>query len=265
MSFIRTTSCQTIVSKIARTFKPSDSTWIVDCIEDIGWAIQAIGYHAGFVDKETEPPYLQVKHHRARIPCDVDSINAVEWLVFSSQGKNLMDEYGNNIEPIPLDRCEKPLGIQMVLSSDISLSSIGEKTPRTTRMNTNILENTYSINDNYVITGFEKGYIKLYYSGFNIDKDGYPVVLDDFHYKTALEYYCLTQMIHRGFKPSSGIDYRETEQKFEVYRYRAENACKAMGLAEARRFEAAFNRYARGANFGDNFFAGLEQQEYIVG
>lgn len=265
MSFFRTTSCQTIVSKIARTFKPPDSSWIVDCIEDIGWAIQAIGYHTSFVKKSTDPPYIKVKNHRGLIPCDVDRILLVESLTKVGYTYNGLNPDGTNATP-PDDEdesCAKYEGIQLTLSSDISLSSIGETSPRTTKMNTTNLNNTYDIVGGYVITGFESGLIKLHYVGFNIDKEGYPLVIDDYEYKSALEYYCIGQMIHRGFRPLSGITYGDAEGKFERHRYRAENICKMMGIDEARRFGASLTRYAQGANFGANFYAGLEQQEYI--
>lgn len=262
MGFFKTVSCQTIVAKIARTFKPSDSTWIVDCIEDIGWAIQAIGYHASFTKKTTELPYLTVKNHRATIPCDVERILGVEALTFVSTSENLLNPDGTNRQVTPED-CPIYKGIPMTLSSDIGHSSIGETSPRTTQMQVEMLLNTYSINGDYVVTGFEEGLIKLLYIGFNIDKEGYPKVIDEFHYKEALTYYCLTAMMHRGFKPSSNIDWREADAKFQTHAYAASNAAKMMGLDEARRFDASINRYAKSANFSGNSFAGLEQQEFI--
>jgi hypothetical protein len=263
MSHLKTLSSQHIISKIARTFKPSDSHWINDALEDIGWAIQAIGYHAGFVDKETEPPYITVLHHRGKIPCDVERILAVESLVAVSGSSKVLNPDGTTPfpQPDPTDSCTYK-GVKMTLSSDISLGTISETTPKTSRMNTELLTNTYSLNDNYVITGFEKGLIKLIYKGFPLDKEGMPMIIDDFDYKSCLEFYCVSQMLLRGWKHPV-MDYDRAFASFNFYLPKAENAVKMLSLDRAQRFEASWNRYVRSVDFSGNYFAGLEQTEYI--
>jgi len=260
-------SSQHIVSKIARTFKPTDSTWILDCIEDMGWAIQAIGYHAGFDDKATEPPYLTVSNFRAKIPCDVERLKHVECLKINKANNNILNPDGTTPTPEEVDEDCPPTykGIKMTLSNDSGMASISQSSPRTTEMDVSGLDNVYQVTEGleYVITNFEKGLIKLYYKGFITDSKGMPCVIDDYNYKTCLEFYCLAQMILRGFKHPE-IDFDKAMFYFERHRDKAENAVKVMGLDQAERFEASWNRYTRSINFGGNFFAGLEQQEYIA-
>jgi len=261
---LKTISYQAIISKIARTYKPPDSSWITNAIEDIGWGIQAIGYHAGFEKKATEPPYILVNHHRGKIPCEVERIIHVEQLRIYRTDENILNPDGTTPAPSTSEDCSPNYkGVKMILSSDTTLASFSETSPKTTQMDTTMLENTFSINGDYVVTGFERGLIKLYYIAFVTDKDGMPCVIDDYDYKTALEWYCLEQMMHRGFKPSSGIQYREVHQLFEIHRLRAENAVKVMSLDGAERFGASFNRFVSNPEFSRNFYAGMEQQEYI--
>jgi hypothetical protein len=261
---LKTISSQHVVSKISRTFKPPDSTWIEDCIEDIGWAIQAIGYHAGFIKKSTPPPYITVANHRGKIPCDVERVMFVESLKVDSSAQNTLNPDGTTPYPQTDDEVCPPVykGVKMLLSSDRSMPAIDEETPRTTNMNTSALYNSYWINGDYIVTGFESGLIKIHGIHFNIDKKGAPNIVDDFDYKSCCEFYCIAQMIFRGFKHPE-LSYRDAFAMFEMYRLRAENACKVMGLDSAERFDKSINRYIRSVDFGANFYAGLEQQEYI--
>jgi len=263
---LKTISSQFIVSKISRTFRPPESDWIEDCIEDIGWAIQAIGYHAGFEIKSTEYPYITVNHHRALIPCDVERVIHVECLQIDDSTDHVLNPDGTTPPPQPPDPGCPPKykGIKMQLSSDRSLASVGEHSPRTTEMNTTFNQgNSYWINGNYIVTGFEKGLIKIHGVHFIIDKvDGAPCIIDDFAYKECCVWWCVSQMILRGYKHPE-VSYKDALFQFEKYQYQAENACKIMGLDKAERFDKSWNRFIHSIDFGANFHAGLEQQEYI--
>lgn len=271
MPHLRTVSSQFIVSKIARTFKPPDSSWIQDCIEDIGWAIQAIGYHAGFEHYSTPAPYITVTNHRGKIPCEVDRLKFVERMLPDKPQSNVMNPDGTTPPPPdpPSDHdtgaeCVTYKGIKLTKSDDASLEGIWCESPRTTNVKMDQLEDTYTVSGDgsFVVTQFEQGLIKLHYIGFIVDKKGQPCVVDDFHYKTCLEFYCVAQMMLRGFKHPE-IGFKECMQMFERERDRAENACKMMGLDDTEKFEASWLRYVRSANFANGFYAGLEQQEYI--
>lgn len=257
-------SSQSIISKISRTYRPTDSSWINEAIENIGWAIQAIGYHANFIIKSTEPPYISVNNHRGKIPCDVERVIHVESLQIERSSLNILNPDGTTPFPQPdqfQDDCNYK-GIKMSLASDTSLPSEDENTPRTTAMNTSPLENSYWINGDYIVTGFEKGLIKIHGVHFNIDKKGMPNVVDEFNYKTCCEYYCLAQIIAGGFKHPE-LNYATCFALFEKFRDKAENACKMLSLDRADRLEKSWNRYARSIDFGANFYAGLNNQEYI--
>ena len=200
---LKTISSQHIVSKISRTFRPPESDWIEDCIEDIGWAIQAIGYHAGFEMRSTEYPYITVAHHRAKIPCDVERVMFVEWLREDVTHSHELNPDGTTPPPTPPEENCPPryIGAKMQMSSDRSLAVVGESSPRTTAMNTTYNQgNSYYINGDYIITGFEAGLIKIHGVHFIIDKDGSPCVIDDFDYKECCVFYCISRMIFRGFK-----------------------------------------------------------------
>lgn len=234
-------------------------------MEDIGWAVQAIGYHAGFEIRSTAPPYITVTNHRGKIPCDIERVMFVESLRIDDSASKVLNPDGTTPFPQPDESEQCPpvyKGIKMQLSSDRSLAAISEGTPRTTYMNTDNQSNSYWINGDYVVTGFQQGLIKLTGPHFVLDSEGMPCIIDDFDYKTACEWYCIMQMMLRGFKHPE-VNYQFAESRFEIHRLRAENAVKVMSLDKAERFDKSWNRYARSMDFGANFYAGLEQQEYI--
>ena len=215
--------------------------------------------------RSTEYPYITVAHHRAKIPCDVERVMFVEWLREDVTHSHELNPDGTTPPPTPPEENCPPryIGSKMQLSSDRSLAVVGESSPRTTAMNTTYNQgNSYYINGDYIITGFEAGLIKIHGVHFVIDKDGAPCVIDDFDYKECCVFYCISQMIFKGFKHPE-LSYKDAFSMFEMYRLRAENACKVMGLDKAERFDKSWLRYVRSIDFGANFYAGLEQQEYI--
>ena len=137
MSYInKLVSCRSIIAKIKRDFKPSNSSWVNEAIEDIGWAIQGIGYHAGLEDKATEFPYITVKNNRALIPCEVERILFVEWMVPDNASGNVLNPDGTT--PFPQENSTQNAcnfkGIKLTLGSDGTNSSQSERTPRTTHI-----------------------------------------------------------------------------------------------------------------------------------
>lgn len=261
----RVISCKAILAKIGLVFKPSDSSWQKSAIESIGWAIQGIGYHAGFEHKQTEPPYLTVKNNRVRIPCDVERIIHVEQLLPDHSQRNILNPDGTTPFPQPSEEepdCNtKYKGIRMVLATDSSGYGLSSDSPRTTA--TTPGRNYYSIDGEYVKTEFESGLIKLHYIGFSLDKNGYPMIIDDFDYKTAIEWYLIQEMILGGFKHPE-VSWREANSMWDTYRLRAENAVKGISLDGAERFRAGWNRISNNEAFGRDFYMGLETPEYYI-
>lgn len=254
-------SCNTILSAIDRTFKPTSSSWMNEAIEDIGWAIQAIGYHMGFVKKQTEPPYLIVANNRAKIPCDVERIIAVEQLLPRQDSHNhVLNPDGTTPSPQPFNNLPPYEGIRLRLGSDISGYGIAEDNPRTTKAKPS--SSYYNINTDFIIVPFSDGLLKLHYIGFAVDKKGLPMVIDDADYKLALQWYCVQNMILKGHKHPE-VSFRDAFQMWEMYRLRAENAGKVQSLDSAERFRATWNRYNSGINLTQSFDMHFESPEQI--
>lgn len=249
-------SVKTIIASIARTFRPTGSSWIIDAIEDTGWAIQAIGYHGGFEKKQTPPPYLTVKNHRALIPCDVERIIAVEQLLPDNSNQNTLNPDGTNAD-VEYDESCNYRGVRMLLGSDLTGYGLSQDNLRTTNVSPSAPY--YNLNVDYVITSFSEGLIKLHYIGFALDKDGYPKILDDADYKLAIEWWIVSRMILKGYKHPE-VDFKTAFQMYEMYRLRAENAIKVLRLDSAERFQNTWSRIGSYGHFSNDFFMNMEQR-----
>lgn len=262
MSYInKTVSVKAIIAKVKRTFRPTGGGWINDAVEDIGWAIQAIGYHAGFEKKQTAPPYLKVANFRTKLPCDVERIIAVEQLL--PDGRNIDRLNPDGTTPYPLNEYDSSCnykGVKMLLGSDQTGYGLSSDTERTTEISPGAPY--YNLNIDYIITSFEQGLIKLHYIGFALDKEGLPRVLDDADYKMALEWYVFYNMILRGYKHPE-VTWKEAFQMWESYKLKAENACKIPSIDGAERFRNSWTRFSVGSEWSKDFFMNLEQPTFI--
>lgn len=252
-------SSKEIIAKIARTFRPSGSSWIAEAIEDMGWAIPAIGYHGGFENKQTEPPYLLVRHHRVKIPCDVERIIAVEQLLPDGSNTNRLNPDGTT-PTVEYDSSCTYKGTRMRLGSDLTGYGLAQDNTRTTDVKPNA--DYYNLNSDYVITSFEQGLIKLHYIGYATDKDNFPKIIDDPDYKMAIEWYLFSQMILKGYKHPE-IGFKQAFELWEMYRLRAENAIKVPSLDSAERFRNTWSRFTGGNEYSGDFFMNFEQPQYI--
>lgn len=252
-------SSKKIIAKIARTFKPTGSSWINDAIEDMGWAIPAIGYHAGFEKKQTEPPYLKVQHNRVKIPCDVERVIAVEQLLPDYSQMNVLNPDGTTPAINYDDTCTYK-GVRLPLGSDLTGYGIAQDNERTTSITPGA--DYYNINSDYIVTSFTDGLIKLHYIGYAIDKDNFPKIVDDPDYSMALEWYLFAQMLLKGYNHPK-IDFKQAFEFWEMYRLRAENAMKVQTLDSAERFRNTWNRFATGNQYAGDFFMNSEQPQYI--
>lgn len=264
MAYIsKMTSIKEVITKIDRTFKPQGTSWIKEAIEDVGWCIQAIGYHMGFEKKSTPQPYLTVANHRVKIPCDVERIIAVEQLLpFMDASKNILNPDGTTPLSTETDLCDiKFQSFRMRLGSDLTgYGLVDSDSPRTTMISPNAPY--YNVNPDYIVTSFSDGIIKLHYIGFSLDKSGYPKIVDDADYKMCIEWYLFSQMLLKGYK-NPQVDFKQSFELYEMYRLRAENAGKVMSLDGADRFRAGWSRYIQNSEVAKDFFMNNEQTVYI--
>jgi hypothetical protein len=255
-------SSHSILSRIYRTIKPGNSDWIAGALEDMGHAIQAIGYHTSLIQKttpDTEP--VKVVGHRAKLPCDCERVKLIEVYTDIIPSMNIMDAEGKNITPTTTqDRCRKTIRLRK--GTDETLQSYGNDD--STRNPGTLIQaraNYYNLQGDYIVTGFECGELKIHYSAFPTDNEGLPLIIDDFNYKEAIFYFLLSQMILSGTKINE-MTFDKANALFTMHRDVAANNVKMPSVDDMESLVNVMTRYSQQRSFYINFGINREQPEY---
>ncbi len=260
MSYItKKVSSRAILAKVYRTIRPKDSDWLASAIEDIGWAIQGIGYHIGFEQKATpdNTPFCVVDH-RIKVPCDCERVLFVEQYTSAFTPMNAMDAEGYNIESTDNSNCRKTS--RLPKGTDIRLKSLDRTTGSTTIVTP--INNYYDVQGDFIITGFPTCELKVHYMAFPTDEEGLPMVIDDFDYKTSVFWYVIAQMILSGYKIPD-LNFLQANALFEKHMAIASNNCKMPSIDGMEAFKNMWLRYSGQEKFHRNFGINFENAEYI--
>ena len=174
----KTCSVNKVIAQIYRDFKPAYSGWVKDAVEWIGDAIDIMKACGSYGEQSKT---IDVIDYRAKTPCELDML-----LGISYKGMRLSRNGG--------------LVHKNLKNSNINILP-------------NCINNSYTLNPNYINTSFEKGCITVYYLGIETDCDGYPTVIDDAIYREALSWYVLMKLIGRGFKHQT-FTYKDAEERW---------------------------------------------------
>ena len=99
------------------------------------------------------------------------------------------------------------------------------------------IQETYSLNPNYIVTSFEEGEIFISYLALPLDEDGYPLVPDNQYFREALFWYCFKKMLMKGYQPKmQGMNYEFAEHQWKFYCTAARNKANYPDLGEYQRF-----------------------------
>ena len=218
MSIYKTCSIEKVIAQIYRDFKPANSGWIDDAIEWIADAISIMKVCQSFVQQGKE---IQIIDYRGKLPCDIEVLYGFEY-----KGKRL----------------QKSGGINHKSASCSCLQNL-----------TCNVEESYSLNPNYVITTFKEGCITCYFDGLEVDCNGFPMIIDDAIYREAIMWYVMSKMLLRGFKHQV-IDYPTALKQWEIYYPRAQNRFRLADIDSYEVFKKSWLGLARSTNMTNEFF-----------
>lgn len=214
----KTTSIDRIFAQIFRDFKPANSGWIQDAVEWVGEAIDIMKCHTGYV---TTNKTIEVIDSRVKLPCALENLLGIEY-----QNKRLQRSGGINTS-------------KSCSCLDNLVCTFDE---------------SYTLNPNYIQTnGFSTGCITVYYEAIELDCNGFPTIIDDAVYRTALEWYLMMKMIGRGFKHQT-FNYQDCEQRWEKFYPRAQNRCRMPDIDGYEMFKKSWVGVAKNTNMTNQFF-----------
>lgn len=168
------TSVYEVIASTYRDFGVEDIV-ISDAIEWVGEVIELLNPPYDLIE---DVEVVLVEHGRAKIPCDLHSINGIKCLI--DDNASLIDE------------CEFPIDhfVPMVYSTDIYHNYKDNHNDK----NCNIPQATYKLENGYILPNFENGFLAVSYKAIPVDEDGFPLIPDNIKFKNAIKYHIMWKL-----------------------------------------------------------------------
>jgi hypothetical protein len=106
----------------------------------------------------------------------------------------------------------------------------------------NLLEETsYAVNNNYIFTGYESGYLEISYKAFALDAEGYPLVPDDTKITRAITSYIGRNIDRRNWRAGrvSGEVFKESDKEYMWAIASASSKANIPSIAEMESWQRA--------------------------
>lgn len=267
----KTISSKAVIGEVISRFGITDANIELDALEWVGYAIALIGTHANFINIVEE---VEVDFYKIQYPCNFYQLNFI-----AHKGQKL--KYGAGASYIQGgEQSDDPLVMDLIKSVFVKreLATIIEETDACTPeaedlMNKEELLNTrianlasfvessascsrelwYSNNPsgNCYDTNIECGSVIISYKAYPLDKEGYPLILDEVKYRLALEWYIFRCICERGYRHPV-IDYSMADQKFNIALQQARNEHLKMTYEEVEDFTYNWTNMLRERDRGNN-------------
>lgn len=204
-------SVYTAISKAYRDMGLVEQLDLSDAIEWAGEAIEFIGTPYAWHDKRD---IIRITNGKAKLPCDLHLVNTIRCYVTDTDYEDCFDDvtfhwhqmrYGND------------------LFHNVNKHGYCKDVP-----DCYTCAYTYIMNDDYVFTNFETGYIELSYKAIPIDENGYPLIPDDVKYMNAVTYHIMMKLAFIKWMSGTIQEniYRKIEQDRDWYIGAAQNRGK---------------------------------------
>jgi len=257
-------SAKHVISKIFRDLRINDESWVLDAMEWIGEALEYIGTVS---TTERKAATVTISSHKAALPADLLNIIQVEY-----NGSALM--HGTDTAGYDLPNAERSTTMTPNGTTNETFSSAWPTDVNNTSNNSSglTLRSTanspyggdyYLINNGNIQTNFEKGTLKIHYSAYPTDDDGYPMVPDNIYVKQALEWYVLRQMLMGGYNHPL-FDWGVADQKWGQYCVSAQNDLAFPSIDKTEAFKNMWCRLIPNINAHRDFFMGNQTTEQIL-
>ena len=258
-------SSKSIIARVYRDYKPTIPGWESDAIEWIGDAMEGIGQSAGLIKKSTGnegcADALTIENYRAKLPCDLVNLQAVEY-----NGRKL--PLGSDLTGYGLPTASRTTDIYSTNGSTVVTDLSAGNSASTGRVIDSAIgaEQTvsdyYIINPDYIQTSFESGHIKLHYEAYPIDDEGYPMLPDHRYHKEAAEWLIVRNLIRKGYN-NPVIDFDKAHRFWCEYKLLAQNKAAFPSIDGMDRFKNMWVRLIPQVVLPSDFFAGGETSESI--
>lgn len=231
----RTVSSQDIIREVLRDSKYKIELPWQDSLEWIVESLELIGAPMALTDKQA---CITIEDYRGILPCD---LSVIEQAAGSFNGCTpfAMTYSTNSFHPVKfcdttvinplliaqanIVQSEDPIGEDISGNPVYTFQNGNMSLPETITdtSNNTVVNNytTYTVNDNFIFTNFQNGYVFLAYRALPVDKDGMPTIPDNRRYKEGVKSYLRYKIDYILFRTGQiGRDIYEISEK-EWYWY----------------------------------------------
>lgn len=232
----KTVRIERIIDKVHRDFKFKTTVDWVDIIEWVAEALALCGAPRVLSNKVTDgqvdlyhPDPIKIENYRGRIPYDVHEI--------------IQCRTGDQ-KHSPMRRSTDTFHMSYLCHSSPDLHCQTEI--------------TYKVNNDYIFTSFEEGYVEMSYLAFPTDERGLPLIPDNQRIIECCTYYVAEKIAHQLWLQDnlSEAKYRDIEQKALWYMASADSGARTPSPDDMENWKNMFIRLipdiaAHGVNFSN--------------
>lgn len=240
MKPIRYVSLERIIENVRRDFDIIDQISMSDIMEWVFYSMGLIGADIAFIQKVTDGntslghPYpVKIEDYRGALPADIYKLTQVREYTSGQSMRASQGSFSMSVDnPYPQDESDY----------------------------------TYTINNSYIFTNFEEGYVEVSYVAFPTDSRGYPTIPDDVKYIKAVESYLIERLARREFLSGklSGDKYRLLEQEWLWYCGAAKQSILSRSIDEMESMKNEMVRFVRRSNLHSSGYEAFGQKEYLT-
>jgi len=213
----------------------------IDFENAIEWTVELIGLigiPSVYVDKVTDGlngnySALEVQNYRCKLPDDYSHLKSVRKANVDNDGNIVstvaMVESTNLFHPINTVYREDQTSASFDPLVNLDTFDPESEDFEHTRTEVNLSNSSdasnviyeYKLDQGYIFTNFESGYLQVAYKGLPIDADGYPLIPDDEKFRQALKYHIIFHIDWKTWRanpsPQNASIKNDSEQRRDFY------------------------------------------------
>jgi hypothetical protein len=264
-----------IIENVRREVEFTDNINFADILEWVYYAMELIGAQQVYVQKTTDgnedlghPTPVLIENGRGELPIDLHQIIQVRDYNTGRVLRATIDSYlisKNNISFGVHD--SRTLHVSN--TTENTLLDVNSQYGRLYNSEINsgyVGELTYSVNNSYIFTSFDSGYIEISYMAFPTDNRGFPLIPEDAKYIKAVESYIIERVARRLWLQDrmSTDKYKVLEQEWLWYVGSAKGSMNTLSLDQMESLKNQLTRLIPRSNLHDSGFKTFGNKENIT-
>lgn len=210
-------SSKQIISKVFRDLRIGEADWVIDGIEWIGEALDAIGASIAIANNVE---VVKTYSHKAALPSNFIQLIEVRY------GEN-----NSNKEDIPVYE-----DFPYVLPYNSGFTRAHLETANTATGVQVYKDEDFFIEAGYITTSFEEDWVCIVYKGIQLDEDSFPMVPDNFSFSQAMYWYIVMKLLEGGRTHPAGIPWNVAEERWLKYCTQARSKAKMPDISKNTEF-----------------------------